>query len=104
MKTKDRVRWKARVQGKRNLPREQFFEKATLSDTEHLQKGLMGPREWQESRTPVQRPVDGRKTAGFRSGNNGLKGEKEQSELEKCTEDQHSSRLAVQETGTEPQM
>lgn len=55
-------------------------------------------------RTLVQGPVGGRKMAGLRSGNNGLKGEKEQRELEKCTEDQHSGRLAVQETGTKPQV
>lgn len=108
MKTMNRVRWKTRMQGKRNLPRwtihEQFFQKATLHDTEHLHKGLMWPREWQENRTLVQKPVDRRKMAGFRNDNNGLKGEKAQLELEKCTEDQHSSRLAVQETGTKPQV
>lgn len=95
------------MQGKRNLPQwtihEQFFQKATLHDTEHLHKRLMFPREWQENRTLVQRSVDGRKIAGFRNGNNGLKGEKEQLEPEKCTEDQPSSCLVVQETGTKPQ-
>lgn len=96
------------MQWKRSLPRwtihEQFFQKATLHDTEHLHKGLMWPREWQENRTLVQKPVDGRKMAGLRNDNSGLKGEKEQRELEKRTEDQHSGRLAVQETGTKPQV